>query len=122
MKKVKKIIFVLVIIILIFCLEKNFVFADDLNVASNFSGTSSTEGENIIKGVVTPILSAVQLVASGVGAIMITYLGIKYMSAAPSERANIKNQLVTLAVGFIVAVSAVQLIKIMQTFTETNIV
>ena len=48
---------------------------------------------------------------------MITYLGMKYMSAAPSEKASIKNQLITFTVGVIVVVGATTILQIIQKTT-----
>lgn len=69
-------------------------------------------GVEIITKVITPILNVVRIVATGISIIMITYLGIKYMAAAPTEKANIKSQLITFTIGAVVVIGAVTLLDI----------
>ena len=61
------------------------------NIGNGNSSIQTAEAETLIKKIIDPILSVVRIVAIGIGIIMITYLGMKYMSAAPSEKASIKN-------------------------------
>ena len=87
-------------------------------IVKAFDGTSSdtTAGENIITKVIGPILSVVRIIAVGVSIIMISYLGIKYMAAAPSEKANLKNQLVTFTIGAVVVVGTTSILSIIKNF------
>lgn len=69
-------------------------------------------GVDLIKKVITPVLNVVRIIATGISIIMITYLGIKYMAAAPSEKANIKSQLITFTIGAVVVIGAATLLEI----------
>ncbi len=84
------------------------------NGSGNAAKETTEEGETLIKKIVGPILSVVRIVAIGLGTIMITYLGIKYMSAAPSEKASIKTQLVTFTVGFAVVIGATTILQLIN--------
>lgn len=94
-------------------------------LTQRFQGTSgdTTSGENLIQKVIGAVLSAVRIIATGIALIMITYLGIKYMSAAPNEKANIKNQLITFTIGAIVVFGTTKLLDIVKNFAvnSTNI-
>ena len=71
-------------------------------------------GEGFVTQIVGPILSVVRIVAIGIAIIMITFLGIKYMSAAPSEKANIKNQLVVFTVGAVVVIGTTSILEMIK--------
>lgn len=117
-----KVIFLVFLLIVGLFFVKNEVFADDTvkkgkQLAEVFDGKTNTtdEGKTLIQKIIVPILSVVRIVAIGMGIIMITYLGIKYMSAAPTEKANIKNQLITFVIGIAVVVTATTVLQIINT-------
>ena len=121
MNRKLKIIFVVLLLVVETLLIKNEVFAiggeqlvDAFDGKTNGS-VSTDDGKNLIQKVIHPFLSVARIVAIGVGIIMITFLGIKYMSAAPTEKANIKNQLVTFTVGVAVVVAATTILQIINT-------
>ena len=125
MKRILAKIFTLILIIAWIFLFTNNVFATDALVGG-FDGTNkgsvdTGSGENLVKKTVFPVLSVVRIVATGIAIIMITYLGIKYMSAAPDEKANIKNQLIAFTIGAVVVVGATKLIDIVQGFAKSAI-
>lgn len=119
-KKIIKMIVVIFLIILAIILIQNVseakVTSSDIQI---FKGSDidadSTEGK-AITSIIGTILTVVRSVAIGIAIIMITFLGIQYMQAAPQEKANIKNKLITFTIGFVVVVSAVTLIDIARDF------
>lgn len=121
MKKIIiRIICVITCIICLLVIFNNFSYAaSGSEVVSKFngkSGTSTSGGETIIKNIITPILSATRIIAAGVSIIMITYLGIHYMSAAPQEKASIKNQLITFTVGAVIVFGTVTILEKIKDF------
>lgn len=120
--KILSIVFIIIQIILI----TNVVFATSgSELAKSFNGQSSSvdtnSGINIIKKSIGPVLSIVRIVAVGISVIMITYLGIQYMSAAPQEKADIKNKLITFTIGAIIVVGAATLLGIIKNFADSSI-
>lgn len=121
-KKLVKILSVIVLFVCAIFLVNNIVWAaSGSGLVSQFDGTSTgtvdtTETESLLTSVIGPVLSAVRIIATGIAVIMITFLGIKYMSAAPSEKANIKNQLITFTIGAIVVVGTTTLLGIIKDF------
>lgn len=85
----------------------------------DISDTDIADSENIINKVIGTVLSAVRIVAIGISIIMITYLGIKYMAAAPSEKASIKNQLVAFVIGAGIVFGATAILGIAVTVANS---
>lgn len=87
-----------------------------------FDGTGPvdvSEGERIATDIIGMILGAVRIVAVSLSVIILTWLGIKYMSAAPSEKANIKGQLITFAIGAIVVVASTSILELVRKFAQS---
>ncbi len=76
-------------------------------------------GERIATDIIGMILGAVRIVAVSLSVIILTWLGIKYMSAAPSEKANIKGQLITFAIGAIVVVASTSILELVRKFAQS---
>jgi len=123
-KKILK-IFVIIGIILAIVFINMPVFADTGSglvnyfdgkngVGDNATQINTGEGETLIEKVIGPILSVIRIIAISLSIIVLTYLGIKYMSAAPQEKANIKNQLITFTIGAMLVVGTASVLKIVQ--------
>ena len=77
-------------------------------------GSDEQKVTNLATKTIGPVLSAIRIIAIGISVIMITYLGIKYVSSAPAEKASIKNQLIALVVGVVLISVATKIIEVMQ--------
>lgn len=87
-----------------------------------FDGTGPVDvsgGVRIATDIIGMILGAVRIVAVSLSVIILTWLGIKYMSAAPSEKANIKGQLITFAIGAIVVVASTSILELVRKFAQS---
>lgn len=128
MKKLKNIIYISLLMSIIFsiCLS-NSVYADDppatsqtimesintMAVAEAGNGQQAVEATKNISGAVITIAKTV---SAGVAIIMITVLAMKYMLAAPSEKADIKKHAVPYVVGAIIMFSVTGILTILQNF------
>lgn len=92
-------------------------------------GAKDTSGAAAsVNRIIGAILTVVQVVGSGVAVIMLIVLAIKYISAAPSDKAEIKKHAVVYVVGAVVLFAASGIIGIVRKFagnvnngeTETN--
>ena len=83
------------------------------NNASDTSGAAST-----INRIVGSILTIVQVVGCGVAVIMLIVLAIKYISAAPGDKADIKKHAVVYVVGAVVLFAATGILQIVKQFAE----
>lgn len=121
-KKIVKILTTTIAFFMLLFIINNFALAVDSKfVTEQFDGMTRTseKGIDMITDIIGMVLSAVRIIATGVAIIMITVLGIKYMSAAPSEKANIKNQLITFTIGAVIVVATTSLLDIIKGFADT---
>lgn len=79
--------------------------------AQDTSGAASS-----VNRIIGAILTVVQVVGSGVAVIMLIVLAIKYISAAPSDKAEIKKHAVVYVVGAVVLFAASGIIGIVRKF------
>lgn len=80
-------------------------------------GAKDTSGAAAsVNRIIGAILTVVQVVGSGVAVIMLIVLAIKYISAAPSDKAEIKKHAVVYVVGAVVLFAASGIIGIVRKF------
>ncbi len=110
---------------LLFCCANNMAYAMSGGTLTGiFDGTNTgsvdvSGGERIATDIIGMILGAVRIIAVSLSVIILTWLGIKYMSAAPSEKANIKGQLITFAIGAIVVVASTSILELVRKFAQS---
>ena len=124
MKIKKKMIISIAFLVLFFALH-TIVYADVWDV-SDFdtlisAGKNDTAVINSTKSIMGTIINVIRIVGTGVSAIMLTYVAIKYMSAAPSEKAEFKKSATAFIVGAVVLFAATNLLKILADFAVENI-
>lgn len=105
------------LIVLMMVAMSTSVFAKDyLNpnsiVAKDSAAANSTQN---IMGLV---LGVVQAIAAGVAVIMLVVIGIKYVAAAPSEKADLKKSLITYVVGAILLFAGSGILQVVKTFAK----
>ena len=110
--KTVKIVVLLVTLILIISVTTISLCYDPSGLTGNPNGgTAKTVRENANK-----IIRIVQIIATAVAVIMLIWLGVKYMSAAPSERADIKKSAIIYIVGAVLLFGTTGILQIIQTF------
>lgn len=72
-------------------------------------------GTNEIKSVAGIILGIIQVIAVAVAVIMLVVLAVKYMAAAPGEKADVKKSLTVYIVGALILFAGAGLLNIIQT-------
>ena len=124
---VKKGIVMLILVMMISVVFSGIVFAEDagtsfssmiseINVAGDDSDASTSA-----KNIVGAILAIAKVVAVGVALIMLVVLAIKYMSAAPGDKAEIKKHAVVYVTGAVVLFGSAGILNIIEKFATTNI-
>jgi len=117
----KKLISIMMIALII-CSLCATVFAVDQTQAASVdqfkdkgdNSGASTSFQNIIGAVIT----IVQVIGTGVAIIMLIVLAIKYISAAPGDKAEIKKHAVVYVVGAIVLFAATGILGIVKNFAS----
>ena len=82
--------------------------------------TSTPEGMNGDFGTVKIINTAIgllQIAGSGIALLVITIMGIKYILAAPGEKADIKKMATPIVIGCVLVFGAVNLAAIIESFS-----
>jgi hypothetical protein len=95
------------------------VYATDIeNLISSMNGTSdmATDG-NGIRNTINNVIGLIQFAGTGISVIVVTMLGIKYILASPSEKADVKKQIAPILIGCVLLFGAVNLVAIIADFT-----
>ena len=83
------------------------------NAAQDTSGAADS-----INRIVGAVLTIVQVVGCGVAVIKLIVLAIKYISAAPGDKADIKKHAVVYVVGAVVLFAASGILQIVKNFSK----
>lgn len=145
----KKILFKIIVILCILCANCSVIFAEDKKEdekptsvikedAKTGLGTFTTptdkngfnnlgnqgnagDAAKATQNIMGTIIQTMKVVGYGIAIIMLIYVAIKYMSAAPSEKAEFKKSATAYVVGAVVLFGAASIIGIIQNFAEKNI-
>lgn len=118
-KTIKVIAIVLFAILVVSALTQGALAVDPSTFESSFSGAGNTAGTSIGK-IVNSVLNIVKIVGTGIAIIMLVVLAIKYISAAPGDKAEIKKHAVVYIVGAVVLFGASGILGIIQGFISDN--
>ena len=119
-KTIKIVALILMAIVLVASLAQG-VFAtegvqDGLRL-DQFDGKGDSSGaSDSFTRIIGAIISIVQIIGTGVAIIMLIVLAIKYISAAPGDKADIKKHAVVYIVGAIVLFAATGILGIVKNF------
>ena len=92
---------------------------NDAQNAKQYNTSQDTSGAaGLMRTWMGSALVVVQVVGVGVAVIMLVVLAIKYISAAPSDKAEIKKHAVVYVVGAIVLFAASGILGIIRTFAD----
>lgn len=129
MKSVKRVVVVLIIMLLFTSIIfSNNVFAeaaggfnmmDEINKRATASGKSNDALVKSVTDLSGSVITIARVICSGVAVAMLIVLGMKYMSAAPSEKADIKKHAVVYIVGAVVMFACTAILGIIQKFAAT---
>lgn len=104
----KKILAIIIIAILIcFCSSTVFAFA-------NIKPNPNPPGADKIIDVAGMIIGVIQIVALAVAVIMLLVLAMKYMTAAPGEKADIKKSLSVYVIGAVILFAGAGVLEIIE--------
>ncbi len=80
----------------------------------------TTEGEaaGSVTSMSNQIIGIIQIIGTAIAVVMLIWLAIKYISAAPSEKADIKKSATIYVVGAVLLFGAVGVLQIIKGFTE----
>ena len=115
----RKKIVVTLILITILSLFAGTVYATGVDkIITSMKGTSTPQGSDSgIAGSIKDIIGMLQVAGTGIALVVITMLGIKYMLAAPSEKADVKKQIMPILIGCILVFGAITIVSAITDFS-----
>lgn len=129
-RKVMKFLSVVLMVLMVVTMLSTAVFAandapsstwDNIDI-NQFSGKGDeSNAKNTFTQVVAAIINLVQVVGMGIAIIMLVVMAIKYISAAPSEKAELKKGITIYVVGAIVLFAAAGILQVIKNFATANI-
>ena len=115
-KKVMRVVAVILAVLMVVALSGS-VFATTGLDLNQFDGKGDSSGAGTaVSNIIGSIINIVQIVGTGVAIIMLIVLAIKYISAAPGDKADIKKHAVVYVVGAIVLFAATGILQIIKNF------
>ncbi len=92
---------------------------DDITERTATNGAADTSGAaSSLNRIIGSAITVVQVVGVGVAIIMLIVLAIKYISAAPGDKADIKKHAVVYVVGAVVLFAASGILGIVKNFAS----
>lgn len=115
--KTKKIVSFALTLLMVVAMTSS-VLATDLLDPSSITGTP-TNTSATVGNLMGQILGIVQVVAIGIAVIMIVVMGIRYISAGPNDKSDIKKNLTTFVLGAVLLFGASGILEIIKRFVGT---
>lgn len=124
MKK-KICLLLLILIVMLNCIYINSSYAGEIvdilepsmsSVSTPDPGGDSGSG---IPGAINSVIGLLQFVGSGIALIVITILGIKYILASPSDKADVKKSIFPILIGCVLLFGGVNIAAAIASFSDT---
>lgn len=90
-------------------------YADNFDIAGYNATAGSSIKDPFQKGI-GAVVDVIRIVGTGVAIIIISYIGMKYMMAAPGERADMKKSSIQFVVGAIIVFGSANILAAIVTF------
>lgn len=114
MKKIISILLLVILLSAIFNINK--VYADDITdptiVINSMSGAQASNmasADNSIGDIINTVIGLLQVAGTGISVLVVTVLGIKYLIASPSEKADTKKAITPIVIGCVLLFGAVNI-------------
>lgn len=121
-KKTIKIISILLLALLVVSFVATNVYASgDILSGVKPDATGDTGGRLQVKNASNTILGIIQIAGTAVAIGMVLFLGIKYMMAAPDEKASIKKSSTMYIIGAVILFAATNIVTIIAKFAQDTI-
>ena len=119
MKKTKKFCVSILIVALLVCAFASFSEVNATGALEKFTGKISDKtAKDGVTNITSTVLNIVRYAGSGIALIMLTFIFIKYMLSAASERAELKKNLIPFTIGAVVLFAASNIVGLMKTVAD----
>lgn len=121
----KRVISIILVFLLLISLCITYVFAGDgiseIKDGLKGIGDASSLTDSATGDLINAVIGIMQVAGSGISLIVITMLGIKYILASPSEKADVKKNIMPILIGCILLFAAVNIIGMVESFTNATL-
>ena len=100
------------------CVKADMGMDDITPIEMRNGAKDETPTSGIVLKIIQSVLVVTQVIGIGVAVIMLIVLAIKYISAAPSDKAEIKKHMVVYVVGAVLLFGAAGILEIIKRFAE----
>jgi len=110
----KKLLVFLVVALLVVAMSSTCMAIGSVNMGDMYEGADAGAAGEGIESVTSMILGIVQVVGVAVAVVILVVLAIKYISAAPNEKADIKKSAIVYVIGVVLLFAGVAVLNIIQ--------
>ncbi|MFG6318498.1 MAG: TrbC/VirB2 family protein [Clostridia bacterium] len=118
-KKIVRIALIIFIMFMFIIISNYVCIAADNFDFSGFEKKADSTITDPVKTGIGSVLSVVRIAGTGIAIIILAYMGIKYMIAAPGDRADFKKGAMQYVVGAIIVFGAANLLGMLIPIFET---
>lgn len=123
-KKICLLLVILIIFASFVCIGRSYAadsIVDKLSGMQNVSTPDTSSNGTGIPAAINSIISLMQYVGSGIAIIIVTILGIKYILASPSEKADVKKSILPIIIGCALLFGGVNIAALIADFSDNAI-
>ncbi len=118
-RKMSIISIIIIILLTVISLQTISYASEDIKTAmKNVNDFKDIDESDKIKDVANTVIGLLQIAGTGIALIVVTMLGIKYILASPSEKADVKKQIAPILIGCILLFGAVNLMSAVYEFSQ----
>lgn len=122
----KKMLKVLLTVALMLCLSfivfqtfSEASYSSEMKNLINKDYEDTTGASNTVTTISATIITSIRIIAVAIAIVVLFVLAMKYMMAAPGDKADIKKSAITFVIGAIVVFGAIQLLELISLFSKT---
>ena len=121
-QKLKLLFTIIFILSYLFCiLPTSFATGDAFDFSQYETISGNEQADTIAKNAMGTAINIIRIASTGVAIVMLSYMAIKYIMAAPSEKAEFKKSATIFIVGAILVFAAGNILGIIVNYTQNNI-
>ena len=121
MKKIISSILIISVILILFNFNATYAtdITDGTSVISAMEGSSDmSSSDNSIGDIINTVIGLLQVAGTGIAVVVVSFLGIKYLLASPSEKADTKKSILPIVIGCVLLFGAVNLMAAVSDFAD----
>ena len=111
----KKLLSILLIFIIVIFMLSNVVLADPISAMGGYDSS----GNSTLSNVGSKLYGIILIVGSAVAIIVIAVMAIKFMTAAPDEKAEIKKNLIGFVIGVLILICTLTILRVFQSIGQS---